>query len=241
MDLMVKKNIEKFLSNVSLFYSLLKDKIDKKEEVDEIVNLLEMQHSLNKGLLIDIGVQFDEQNKIRQLNEKVRNLEFKLGEQSDIDFSSISQYINTHNEKLSNILKAQGLNCSVDLNVSSHIDIKINFYNIDHGYRDICGFDKNEQERSKSELKHAQNLTNFKNNFETFESDKFGRSESLRYSISNTRKIAKIIQEYFGESDYFKEEIKVHTLYGKPSISECLYSITLLDSDKTFADSLKNA
>src|ERR1044071_93331 len=107
MDLMVKKNIEKFLSNVSLFYSLLKDKIEKKEEVNEIVNLLEMQHSLNKGLLIDIGVQFDEQNKIRQLNEKVRNLEFKLGEQSNIDFSSISQYINTHNEKLSNILKAQ--------------------------------------------------------------------------------------------------------------------------------------
>lgn len=233
MDSVVKENIKRFLSNVSLFYSIIKDKLEKEpDDMEDIIPFLKMQHSSNKSLLIDLGVTFDDVVKIRALNEQVRSLEKQIGKESTIDFESISKMIDFKTKDLEKKLEDIGIYASCNISVSSYLNISINIYSQDHKHHD--SYSRNEEERNEREKSHNDRLNRLMSNFETYTSTAYAKSEYLIHSENNIEKIKKIILNYFGHSTFATSEYESKIEEDRVYVSKCVYSLPLIESHKNF-------
>lgn len=233
MDTVVKENIKKFLSNVGLFYSIIKDKLEKEpDDMEDIIPFLKMQHSSNKSLLIDLGVTFDDTTKIRALNEQVRSLEKQIGKESTIDFESISKMIDFKTKDLERQLQDIGIYASCSISVSSYLNISISIYSQDHQYSD--SYSRNEDEKNEREKSHNDRLNKLMSNFETYTSTAYAKSEYILHSENNIEKIKQLVLHYFGHSTFATSEYESKIEDDRVYISKCVYSLPLIDSYKNF-------
>jgi hypothetical protein len=124
------KNLEDSLSHYNMFFHILKNALNRynedknQENFDDIIKNLINQHSLNRITLGNLGHNFDENNKIKRLNEKIRELEKELGSDGSIDFRRISQFIDTLGSEIrENLKEIYGINCFPKITVSESISI----------------------------------------------------------------------------------------------------------------------
>ena len=228
MDNVKKTSIENFLKNTSLFYSILKDKINNCESVDELVKLLEIQHSMNKHALMDLGVSFDDTTRIRTLNERIRNLETECAQQSDINFKKINQYINYTQNNLRTHLESYGLNAAVDIEATFNVKFKISIYN-------------NNLKFSAFTLQRVL-LESLRSNFDTFTSGKYSSNsgeEVINLTEKNLSKLQIIIEKLLG-CDI--ESIKYELKGDKENFYIDTYSFTIntLDTSRCLADAMSS-
>ena len=89
--------IKRYVHNYNTFLYLLQSKANKSDE--EVVRLLQDNHSMSRSLLIDLGVTFNEIDTIRKLNNRVRELESSQ-DSSEISYDKVSIYIKQISEKV---------------------------------------------------------------------------------------------------------------------------------------------
>lgn len=233
MDNVVKKNIEKFLSNVGLFYSIIKNKLEKEpDDIEEVVSFLKMQHSSNKSLLMDLGVIFDEISQIRALNEQVRRLESQIGKESTISFESISNMIEYRKKELENKLSDIGIYSSCHISASFDLTVKVKIFSQSHKFND--SYSRNEEEKNRREKEHFERLERLKDNFETYTSTEYNKEEYIIHSQKNIDKINSIVLDYFGHSTFASTRYESKVEDDRVYIYECEYSLPMIDSYKNF-------
>jgi hypothetical protein len=126
------KNLEDSISHYNMFLNILNNGTkrynnDKNQEnFDDIVKTLVNQHTMNRITLQNLGHDFNENNKIKSLNEKIRDLEKQIGNDGTVDFLKMSQFIDTLSNKVNGDLKEQyGLNCYSKITVGESISITL--------------------------------------------------------------------------------------------------------------------
>jgi len=240
MDNVKKTSIENFLKNTSLFYSILKDKINNCESVDELVKLLEIQHSMNKHALMDLGVSFDDTTRIRTLNQRIRNLETECAQQSDINFKKINQYINYTQNNLRTHLESYGLNAAVDIEATFNVKFKISIYN--NNLKFSAFYPRDEEDEKQQIQKQRILLESLRSNFDTFTSGKYSSNsgeEVINLTEKNLSKLQIIIEKLLG-CDI--ESIKYELKGDKENFYIDTYSFTIntLDTSRCLADAMSS-
>lgn len=232
MDKVVKENIEKFLSNTSLFYSILSDHIKNGKDENEIIQLLKMQHGMNKSAMMDLGVKFDDTITIRSLNERVRELESQLGADSDISIEKVNLFINELNNQFNHHMKENGIYASIDISSSSQIKVHMNIFSQDINYKP--SYCNDEEDKQRQIDNHNVLLEKFMTNFETISAKQHGSRQCLKFSERNIEKLNEVIYDFFKlYPDHFEYEIRPEET--DMTISHYTFTLTTLDSHKNFA------
>ncbi len=145
-------------------------------EKEKIVDVLESHRTFVKGILIDFGIKFNEVEKIRSLNTRLRELEENF-ENPNFNSQTVASFITAEYSKFNQYLKDSGLRFSMEYSYNPNINISINLFTI-----------------SKKEDK----IDDFNKFIDTFESgEQYEGSFRILYNKKNLDKIKEIVNDYF--------------------------------------------
>jgi hypothetical protein len=238
MDNTEKKNIEKFLSNTELFYSLVKNYAKDGGDSQQLLKLLRTQHTLNQSSLEDLGFVFDDTLKIRHLNQRVHQLEREQGQHSLLNFKEINKYIQYKSNSLREGLEALGIYSGVEMTVSSFFNIKIKLYTVNRKRFGLSVFDKNDKDVEEKNKKHELFLENRQKNFDTtWLIPKFSGHEEniLLYTTKNIKTLENFFNDFLSA-----ENEKVPNLGLELNFHEKFEEIRTVSIDVYTLDSHKN-
>jgi hypothetical protein len=122
MDQFQEESIQRYIHNYNTFLHILQSKATKSDE--DLIHLLQDNHNMSRSLLMDLGVQFTEIERIRTLNERIRELQ-EQQDSSDISYDKVSIFIKQISEKVKNSLSGLGLYALVDVGMSPNLEIKV--------------------------------------------------------------------------------------------------------------------
>lgn len=145
-------------------------------EKEKIVDVLESHRTFVKGILIDFGIKFNEVEKIRSLNARLRELEENF-ENPNFNSQTVASFISGEYSKFKKYLNDIGLRFSMDYSYSPDINISINLFTVSKKEDKIDDFNK------------------FINRFETGE--QYEGSFRIIYNKQNLDKIKEIVNNYF--------------------------------------------
>lgn len=122
MDQFQEESIKRYIQNYNTFLQILQSKAAKSDE--DLIHLLQDNHSMSRSLLMDLGVKFNEIERIRTLNERIRELQ---EEQSspDISYDKVSIFIKQISDKVKNSLSGLGIYPLVDVSMSPNLEIRV--------------------------------------------------------------------------------------------------------------------
>lgn len=240
MDNVKQAKIKEFLENTALFYSIIKNKDDGEQSLDSIVKLLQVQHSMNKNALASLGVSFDDTARIREMNERIRQLELESAQSGDINFKKINQFIYYQQRILQDFLDEKGIFCSVDFTMTSNLKVSIDIYDRDVDYKPF--YSENDDDAARQIDANNQKIERFKNNFELL-TVKNKESQPINYyllfSDNNIVKLEAIFNNYFNASiSQIEYEVKVKN--DGMVINNYTFCITNLDSSHLFNKVMSN-
>lgn len=133
MDNIKKSNLKESIEHTSMFFSIIQDYYNKMDagtltdhEMKTMIKFMKDNHNSNKRNLELIGISFDDTGKIRSLNEQIRILESKLGNNEQLNPENISSYISNLESSLKNDMSTKyGLDVSFSVSMGSCLSIKI--------------------------------------------------------------------------------------------------------------------
>jgi hypothetical protein len=159
----------------------------KVDEKDLVLDHLNSHFTFVRSLLMDLGVEFSEIEKIRSLNCKLRELE-KSFSNPLFDNMTVSAYIGTEAKKFSDFFKNAGLGLRGSFSFKFTPDISAG----------ILIYPAEELD---------ENFTTFRDNFDLFlaRDDKYYQIE---YTQKNIDKIDGLIYQYFGNCAKIEYTIK---------------------------------
>lgn len=241
MNAFQQESLKKYLENYNLFAYLLKNTENRSDE--ELVRLLQDNHSMARSMLIDLGVTFKEIDTIRSLNERIRELESSQGS-SDVNYDTVSIFIKQISEKLKNDLSDIGIYAGYDVSMSPNLIIKVRLYSSGNntGSRSSFRSEESLNEYNQSKLEEHQR---FMANFETVARSTDGFV--LAYTNSNLAIIKDRVEKSLG-ADIGDLSVEVGNTYeGEkpnhkiiPYISELTFKFWTLPSSRSFNDAMKN-
>lgn len=167
------KKVLNFLHLTDTLKMLLKDY--KEQDKDSVVDHLNGHFTFVRGILMDLGEKFNEIEKIRSLNGKIRELE-KSFSNAAFDDTTVSAYIGTEAQKFSDFFKKTGIRGSFSYKFTPEISAGFSIF---------------------STSKTDENFDNFLKNFETFNL-KDEDCYQLSYTQNNINKLDSLIYDYFG-------------------------------------------
>jgi len=145
-------------------------------EKEKIIDVLESHRTFVKGILIDFGIKFNEVEKIRSLNTRLRELEENFSN-PNFNNQTVSAFISSEYSKFKKYLNDIGFRFSMDYSYSPDISISINLFTVSKKEDKIDDFNK------------------FINTFETGE--QYEGSFRILYNKKNLDKIKEIVNNYF--------------------------------------------
>jgi DNA transposition AAA+ family ATPase len=238
MDNVNKQKIKDFLDNTALFYSLVKNKDENQQSLESIIELLKIQHSMNKHALMSLGVSFDDTNKIREMNQRIRQLESELAQNGDVNFKKANQFIYFEQTKLQDYLDEKGIFCSVEFIMTSNLKVSIHIYDRDVNYKP--SYAENDDEAAQLIEDNNKKNEAFKNNFDLLTVNN-KNDEPINYyllfSNKNIEKLETMFNDYFN-SRISQIEYEVKIKNDGMTIHDYNFSITNLDSSQLFSQAI---
>lgn len=233
-----EKAVKHYIDMNYLFLSLLKER----QFDDESIRLMKQNHSMMQSALIDLGVTFTDNEKIRSLNEKIRELE--NSQNSDgFNYQKVSTYIQNINKSLKEAFEEKGLYCTVNTSFNPNIQVEIGILSSSPA-KSNSTYWKDENEYNEHCRKNEERHNNFLKNFNVIEED---NEQRMVYDMGNINLILTIAEETLGlNMSYFNYDLypnfcKIngkHTL-KMPTIRTFKIGFTTLASHKSFQESLK--
>jgi hypothetical protein len=196
------EKVKEAYRNMKMFIDILKIKGDKylktgdDDDLEEMREILKMQHQSNRYFLEDLGIKFDETGVIKNLNKKIEDLESRLESKVENSPSIISQYITNISDGLSDkILEEFGVRVAVDIKVSNSMSVVLSLFRIEKG---ITATDKmlsrTDEELKERFLMNQKNLLKAESSLDLFESD-FNKDFKIRFTDSNKNKFENLLSK----------------------------------------------
>lgn len=184
-----KKSINDYISLTKMFLEIISDK----NFGDEAISLMKQNHTLMRIALQDLGVKFEEVNEIKELRDKIRDMELQQS-MSDMSYNKISAYIENLKNKVKNDLEAIGLHSSVQLSFCPNLNVKIDIFNSEEREPDKM-FYRDQQDFEKDKIKYQERHRNFRENFVYEIYDDNEKELVAIYDQSNIDKIVEKISD----------------------------------------------
>jgi hypothetical protein len=232
MDTVQKENITKFLSNTAMLYHMVKDYLDNDTPLDRVISLVRTQNSSNHHILQDLGVDMDERTKsIRMLNEKVRQLEEKLGTSQGVTLESAAQFIHSKKQQIENALKAIGVSGNMSLSANSAIDGSLKIYH--HSKKPFRMFEKNEAEVLRAQQDHEAMIALFSAHFDTelIKEEHIGEHTAMLYTERNLQTLEDFMSKHLG-IDVGKPKLELNMIGGFVTIDQFSFCGVVLEQHR---------
>lgn len=184
-----KKSINDYISLTKMFLEIISDK----NFGDEAISLMKQNHTLMRIALQDLGVKFEEVNEIKELRDKIRDMELQQS-MSDMSYNKISAYIENLKNKVKNDLEAIGLHSSVQLSFCPNLNVKIDIFNSEEREPDKM-FYRDQQDFERDKIKYQERHRNFRKNFVYEVYDDNEKELVAIYDQSNIDKIVEKISD----------------------------------------------
>lgn len=184
-----KKSINDYISLTRMFLEIISDK----NFGDEAISLMKQNHTLMRIALQDLGVKFEEVNEIKELRNRIRDMELQQS-MSDMSYNKISAYIENLKNKVKNDLEAIGLHSSVQLSFCPNLNVKIDIFNSEEREPDKM-FYRDQQDFERDKIKYQERHRNFKENFVYEVYDDNEKELVAIYDQSNIDKIVEKISD----------------------------------------------
>lgn len=233
--------IKRYIHNYNTFLYLLQSKANKSDE--EVVRLLQDNHSMSRSLLIDLGVTFNEIDTIRKLNNRVRELESSQ-DSSEISYDKVSIYIKQISEKVKKDLSELGIYAIMDVDMTPNLEIKIRIMNSTPREGSRSSFRSDEEFKSYGHAKLEEHQR-FMTNFEVLNRNDDGFV--VAYTNSNLAIIQDCVEKSIGCEVGGLEFVLDNVYDGQkpnhrivPYISELTFRFWTLPSSRSFNDAMKN-
>lgn len=234
-----KAAIQRYIDMNHLFLSLLQGK----QFNEDTLKLMKGNHDMMKSALIDLGVVFDETDRIRTLNNRIHEMEETFSAEG-LNSEKISSYVNNLSQQIRSALEEQGLHCSVSVSFSPNMVAELSFYSSQEK-EGMTGYYRTEEEQQESIRKNSERHAKLIHNFKCFEGS-HGDEKYLAYSSANILKILGIVAETVDDDishhsmelnpRYSREDNKTKTLM--PTLSTLTITFLTLASHKSFSEAL---
>lgn len=177
------KKLSKFLHlNDTLRILLSKH---KEEDKNVIIDHLNSHLTFVRGTLIDLGVEFKEIEKIKNLNLRIREMESSFSNPLFND-STVSSYISTESKKFKDFFQRYGLKGSFSYSFNPNISASFSLFET---------------------IDTDDNFNTLLNNFELFNRENDPGYE-VAYSEKNILILENLIYSFFGNSADFNYNVK---------------------------------
>lgn len=156
----------------------------KEQYKEDVVDHLNGHYTFVRGILMDLGEEFNEIEKIRSLNVKIRELE-KSFSNAAFDNTTVSSYIGAESQKFSDFFKQHGIRGSFSYKFTPEISAGFSIFSArqdDENFnRLIKNFDLfNTRDDEYYQLSYTQNNIN---KLDALIYDYFGSGASIEYSV----------------------------------------------------------
>jgi hypothetical protein len=233
--------VKRYIHNYNTFLYLLQNRGNKSDE--EIVHLLQDNHNMSRSLLIDLGVTFKEVDTIRNLNNRVRELESSQSS-SEISYDKVSIYIKQISDKVKSDLSGIGIYALLDVGMTPNLEIKIRIMSSMPRDGSRSSF-RTEEEFVAYGQKKLEEHQRFMTNFEVLNRSNDGFV--VAYTNSNLALIQDCVEKSIG-SEVGNLEFVLDNVYDGekpnhrivPYISELTLRFWTLPSSRSFSDAMNN-
>jgi hypothetical protein len=241
MDEHQKSAIKRYKENYNLFLHLLQNKENSSDE--EVLRLLQDNHSMARSLLIDMGVTFKEVDTIRSLNQRIRALEADQ-ENVDISMDKVSIFIKQIQEKTRYDLEELGVYPILDVSMQPDLNVNVRIMSSSarKGSRDNF---RTQEDFERYEEKSLNKHKNFMNNFEVVEWN--DGDFMAAFTVTNLSLIKQCVEKSIGVEigsfEYTLGNIYTGEKPNKriiPYISELNFKFWTLPSSRTLNDAFNN-
>lgn len=236
-----KNSLKKYLENYNLFAYLLQN--TEKRSDEELVRLLQDNHSMARSMLIDLGVTFKEIDTIRSLNERIRELEASQGN-TDVNYDTVSIFIKQITEKVKKDFSDMGVYAGYDVSMTPNLFINVRFYSSGNNTGSRSSFRSEESLNAYNQSKLEEHQR-FMANFETVARGTDGFF--LAYTNSNLAVLKGCLEKSLGVEIGDLSVVVDNTYEGEkpnhkviPYISEVHFKFWTLPSSRSFNDAMKN-
>ncbi len=237
----IKKHLELNQTFNYLLSNHLKDGYDEKT-----IQLLKQNYDMMRSTLIDLGVKFDEIEKIRNLNMRIRELE-NVQDNPDMSFIKVSTYINGLSSKLKDVMRNIGVNGSFNVTFEPNLKFNIRFYSSGIEKASRSSFVKEDDYNRYNE----ENRIRHEKFMDEFETVKWSNSYYLKYSEANINKILIEIEDSFDVSisnheydvkSHFEDTDNndEHPIKTRPIIESLTATVYTLQSSIGLAEAFRN-
>lgn len=234
-------SIKRYIQNYNTFLYLLQNKGNKSDE--EIIRLLQDNHSMSRSLLIDLGVTFNEVDTIRKLNNRVNELESSQ-DSSEISYDKVSIYIKQISDKVKNDLSSLGLYALLNVDMTPNLEIKIRIMSSSPRKGSRSSFRSDEEFEAYFQLKLEEHQR-FMTNFEVLNRNNDGFV--VAYTNTNLALIKDCVEKSVG-CDIGNLEFVLDNVYDGekpnhrivPYLSELTLRFWTLPSTRSFSDTMNN-
>lgn len=198
--------IKEAYRNMKMFFDILQNKGEKylqtgsDDDLEELKEILKMQHQSNRYFLEDLGLKFDETGVIRSLNQKIESLEKQLEEKVENSPAIITQYISNLGDELrDHFLSEFGVESSVDIDINKSMKVKLSLFRIE---RELTSTDKmfaqTDEELENRKLKNEQNYQKAIESLDLMESS-YNKDLRMVYTKNNKIKIEDFLNRTMGD------------------------------------------
>lgn len=230
--------IKKYIEMNSLFLSLLQGR----NFDEETLGMMKMNHSSMKSALIDLGVKFNEVEKIRNLNARIRELEV-VQESADLNITTVSGYIQGIYNKLDKVFDDNGIYCTHNVSFTPNLEITMNILPCSNSkpkstdWRDLDEYTKYCELIENRHLKFVENfktLDEDDDRYMAFDQDNISFIIQL---MENTLNCGVSSYSYELSPRYVEKDGEHKSAY--PTISSIKLSMLTLASHKSFSEAMK--
>lgn len=233
--------IKEALSRQSILFSLLNNYLESynsgdDESIEKILKNIELTFDHNKLTLTKLGIVKDNENdRIKKLNENIRNLEKEITNNKDINFKLVSSFIRNIKTEFNLYLKNKGLECITYISASENINIEIKNINVvnikkDNNLKHCTTTEEKEKIKNESIKFNKIGNKNFNVN----------KNNQLIYNDENENKLYDIINYFFDNNGLiFNKKTKINSIDGDFIIDSICFNLITLDSNINFIEKLK--
>lgn len=234
--------IKEALSRQSILFSLLNNYLESynsgdDDSIDKILKNIELTFNHNKLTLTKLGIVKDNENdRIKKLNENIRNLEKEITNNKEINFKLISSFIRNIKTEFNLYLKNKGLECITYISASENINIEIKNIN-------VVSIKKDNNLKHCTTTEEKENIKNESIKFNKIGNKNFNvnKNNQLIYNDENENKLYDIINYFFDNNGLiFNKKTKINSIDGDFIIDSICFNLITLDSNLNFIEQLKN-
>lgn len=184
--------IKSFLHLNETMGIILKTTKDK----DKILSALKSQLIFTQSLLFDLGIKSNDLEKIKKLNQKIRDMEANFNSK-DINDSKISTYIKNKNEDFKKYLEEYGLSFSSALTFNPEIKIEIKIYSVENSSKKLPILNKElsllNSEGDNYIIYSEENIIKFENIINNYFKTQLDITYNIKSMIDSDRKLNAVI------------------------------------------------